>query len=63
MKQVPDGPNSFKFETFIFDAFAHFDDMLLLRVEEAKEFAPIKSFNGKFTPETAVEKYLKSIDF
>lgn len=59
MKQVPDGPNSFKFESFIFDAFYHFKDMLLLRVDEEEEFAPIKSFNGPYSPDTAIEKYKK----
>ena len=57
MKQVPDGPNTFKFENFIFDAFSYFDDMLLLRVNSDEEFAPIKDFNGIFNPETAKEKY------
>ena len=34
MKQIPETPNSFKFEKFIFDAFSYFDRMLLLRVEK-----------------------------
>ena len=42
VKEVPSKPNSFKFENFIFDAFSYFDDMLLLRVDANKEFAPIK---------------------
>jgi UDP-N-acetylglucosamine/UDP-N-acetylgalactosamine diphosphorylase len=41
MKQVPENKNSFKFETFIFDAFNYFDDLLLFRVSK-DEFAPIK---------------------
>lgn len=41
MKQVPEQNNSFKFETFIFDAFSYFDDLLLFRVNK-DEFAPIK---------------------
>lgn len=57
MKQVPDKPNSFKFENFIFDAFYYFDDMLLLRVDENDEFAPIKDFNSQYNPDTAIEKY------
>ena len=57
MKQVPDKPNTFKFENFIFDAFSYFDDMLLLRVEEDEEFAPIKDFTGIYNPDTAIEKY------
>ena len=57
VKQVPDKPNTFKFENFIFDAFNYFDDMLLLRVDENDEFAPIKDFTGIYNPDTAIEKY------
>lgn len=42
MKVLPDSPNSYKFEKFIFDSFKFFDNITLLRVEEHKEFAPIK---------------------
>ena len=59
MKQIPESPNTYKFETFIFDAFALFDDIELLRVEEADEFAPIKDFNGAHNPEVAKELYEK----
>ena len=59
MKQVPETPNTFKFETFIFDAFSLFDDIELLRVEEDDEFAPIKNFNGIHNPEVAKELYEK----
>ena len=57
MKQVPDKPNIYKFEQFIFDAFPYFDNIALLRVDAEKEFAPIKSFTGSFNPEIATEKY------
>ena len=59
MKQVPDKPNTFKFENFIFDAFKFFDNMVLLRVDENEEFAPIKDFTGIYNPDTAKEKYEK----
>lgn len=59
VKQVPDKPNTFKFENFIFDAFGYFDDMLLLRVNPDEEFAPIKDFTGIYNPDTAMEKYEK----
>ena len=59
VKEVPSKPNTFKFENFIFDAFKYFDDMLLLRVKENEEFAPIKDFTGIYSPETAKEKYEK----
>ena len=57
MKIVPTSPNTFKFENFIFDSFKYFDDMVLLRVDAEKEFAPIKDFTGIYTPETAKEAY------
>lgn len=62
MIQVPDGPNIFKFETFIFDAFSIFNDILLLRVEAEDEFAPIKDFNGKHNPEVAKDRYKKKFN-
>lgn len=58
VKQVPDKPNTFKFENFIFDAFSHFDDMLLLRVDPNEEFAPIKDFRSKYNPDNAKDLYL-----
>lgn len=59
MKQVPDSPNTFKFENFIFDAFEFFDDISLLRVKEEDEFAPIKDFNSIHNPEVAKYMYEK----
>lgn len=57
MKQVPEKPNTFKFETFIFDAFSLFNDIELLRVNESDEFAPIKDFSGPHNPEVAKQLY------
>ncbi len=57
VKQVPDKPNTFKFENFIFDAFSYFDNMMLFRVDENQEFAPIKDFTGIYNPDTAIAKY------
>lgn len=57
MKQVPESPNTFKFETFIFDAFSLFDDIKLLRVKAEDEFSPIKDFNGVHNPEIAKNMY------
>lgn len=59
MKIVPEQPNSYKFETFIFDSFRYFDNITLLRVPEEKEFAPIKDPVGIYSPETATRLYLK----
>lgn len=57
VKQVPDEPNIYKFEQFIFDSFEYFDNIALLRVNKENEFAPIKDFNGPYNPEIATEKY------
>ena len=61
MKQVPDEPNIYKFEQFVFDAFPYFDNIALLRVNDDEEFAPIKSFNGPHNPEIAAQKYKELI--
>ena len=47
----------YKFETFIFDAFEYFDDMLVMRVKREDEFAPIKNKEGVDCPVTAKEIY------
>lgn len=49
--------NIYKFEKFIFDAFAFFDDMTLFRVLREEEFAPIKNKEGNDSPETAKKLY------
>ena len=52
----------YKFETFIFDAFEHFDDMLVMRVKREDEFAPIKNKEGVDSPETAKEIYERKME-
>lgn len=61
MKQVPDKPNIYKFEQFVFDVFSVFDNIFLLRVDAETEFAPIKDFNGPHNPEIAKEQYEKYV--
>ena len=56
---VPDGPNAYKFEAFLFDAFGELDDMAILRVKREEEFAPVKNASGVDSPETARELYKK----
>lgn len=58
-KVVPDGPNAYKFEAFLFDAFGELDDMAILRVNREEEFAPVKNAAGVDSPETARELYRK----
>ncbi|MBR2241021.1 MAG: UTP--glucose-1-phosphate uridylyltransferase [Clostridia bacterium] len=54
---VPEKPNAFKFESFIFDAFDMLDDMAILRVKREEEFAPVKNAEGNDCPETARKLY------
>ena len=56
-KVEPDGPNAYKFEAFLFDAFGELDDMAIMRVKREEEFAPVKNATGKDSPETARELY------
>ena len=44
---VPDSPNAYKFEAFLFDAFGEVDDMAVLRVKREEEFAPVKNSDEK----------------
>jgi len=54
---IPLTPNAYKFETFIFDAFNKFEDMLIFRTLRQEEFAPIKNKEGQDSPETARKLY------
>jgi UDP-N-acetylglucosamine pyrophosphorylase len=54
---IPKSPNSYKFETFIFDAFEFFDDIAILRGKREEDFAPIKNKEGVDSPETAKKLY------
>ena len=56
---VPEKPNAYKFESFIFDAFDMLSDMAILRVKREEEFAPVKNAEGTDSPETARELYKK----
>ena len=56
---VPDEPNSYKFESFIFDAFEFFDDIAILRGKREDDFAPVKNKDGVDSPKTAKELYEK----
>ncbi len=55
---IPDKPNAYKFESFIFDSFKYANDILVLSVERQEEFAPIKNAQGTDSPETAINLYL-----
>lgn len=56
---IPQEPNSYKFESFIFDAFELFDDIAILRGKREDDFAPVKNKEGVDSPKTAKELYEK----
>ena len=56
---IPTEPNTFKFESFIFDAFEFFDDIAILRGKREDDFAPVKNRTGEDSPRTAKELYEK----
>lgn len=58
---IPDSPNAYKFEAFLFDAFGEVDDMAILRVKREEEFAPVKNSDdvGVDCPRTARNLYKK----
>lgn len=56
---IPTEPNSFKFESFIFDAFEFFDDIAILRGKREDDFAPVKNKDGVDSPKTAKDLYEK----
>ena len=56
---IPQEPNSYKFESFIFDAFEFFDDIAILSGKREDDFAPVKNKEGVDSPRTAKELYEK----
>ncbi len=58
---VPEVPNAYKFEAFIFDAFERLDNMAIMRVKREEEFAPVKNAEGVDSPETASKLYMDYI--
>ena len=56
---IPQEPNSYKFEAFIFDSFEIFEDIAILRGKREDDFAPVKNKEGVDSPKTAKELYEK----
>ena len=53
----PTKPNAYKYEAFIFDGFAYFDNISILRGRRNEDFAPVKNAEGEDSPKTAIELY------
>lgn len=54
---MPEEPNAYKFEYFIFDSFEFFDQISILRGKREEDFAPVKNKEGVDSPETATKLY------
>lgn len=52
---IPEKPNGYKFECFLFDIFSNLSDMAALKVKREEEFAPVKNSCGEDSPKTARE--------
>jgi UDP-N-acetylglucosamine/UDP-N-acetylgalactosamine diphosphorylase len=52
---VPDAPNGYKLERFVFDALPEARRVALLEVRRAEEYSPIKNRTGTESPRTARE--------
>jgi UDP-N-acetylglucosamine/UDP-N-acetylgalactosamine diphosphorylase len=51
--QKPENPNAVKLETFVFDALPLAENPLVLEVDRAEEFSPVKNATGADSLETA----------
>ncbi|MBN1782012.1 UDPGP type 1 family protein [bacterium] len=51
--RIPDRPNGYKFETFIFDALQDTTRSVILEVRRDHEFSPVKNKDGEDSPRTA----------
>lgn len=54
---IPEEPNIYKMEAFIFDSFPMFNKITLLRGKREEDFAPVKNKEGVDSPETAIKLY------
>ncbi len=50
---VPDTPNGYKFETFVFDALADTTASVIMEVAREEAFSPVKNAQGENSPDTA----------
>ncbi|MFC1501786.1 UTP--glucose-1-phosphate uridylyltransferase [bacterium] len=50
---LPDEPNGFKFEAFVFDALKDTSHSIVMEVVREDEFSPVKNKDGVASPETA----------
>ncbi|MFC1569763.1 UTP--glucose-1-phosphate uridylyltransferase [bacterium] len=53
---IPENPNGYKFETFIFDALQDTTCSIILEARREHEFSPVKNKTGEDSPETAKQE-------
>jgi len=53
---VPERPNGYKFEMFIFDILSDAKNPVIMEIERDREFGPVKNKEGENSPETARRK-------
>ncbi|MFH1943839.1 MAG: UDPGP type 1 family protein [bacterium] len=51
---MPEQPNGYKFETFVFDALENTTHSVVMEIDRREEFSPVKNGEGEDSPETAV---------
>jgi UDP-N-acetylglucosamine/UDP-N-acetylgalactosamine diphosphorylase len=59
LPQTPPRPNAIKLETFVFDALPLAKNPLLLEVDRAEEFSPVKSAKGPDSMESAIRDQIR----
>jgi UDP-N-acetylglucosamine/UDP-N-acetylgalactosamine diphosphorylase len=59
MVQTPLAPNAVKLETFVFDALPLAKNPLVLEVDRAEEFSPVKNATGVDSVETAIRDQIR----
>ncbi len=57
---IPETPNAFKFEQFVFDAFALTKKIETILYEREEVFSPLKNFEGEASIESVRESLLRS---
>jgi len=56
---IPQKPNGYKFETFIFDALKDTINTIIMEVKREEEFSPLKNKSGINSPETVLQDQLR----
>ena len=52
-KRIPDAPNAYKLERFVFDALAAAERVCVVEARRSEEYAPLKNATGADSPATA----------